>query len=242
MVIRPYCDPLRRGSVQAPLRGALVAFAVCLCSCVHGPLEKGEDCLLIGDYQNAILFFQKSVEDDPGSFRPRRGLALSLLQKCSALESEDAATAEEWKSAARAARYALRIHRDSALQFQQATAEFNAAKRFEARGDTTAALQSALQAVVLQPRETRAINYAAVLSYRTGNTKAATDLFLQATLIDSSDAVAFYDIGMLHWYSHDILRAYDWFLKALKRSPSDTVIVYWVARAESELKRLAGKK
>ena len=225
-----------------PLGGTLAVFVVCLCTCARGPLEKGENCLLIGDYQNAILFFKKSIEDDPGSFRARRGLTLSLLQKCSAIESEDTATAEEWKSAARAARYALRIHDDSTLRFQQATAEFNAAKRFEARGDTAAALHSALQAVVLQPREIRAINYAAVLSYRTGNTRAATDLFLQATMIDSSDAVAFYDIGMLHWYSHDILRAYDWFLKALKRSPSDTVIVYWVARAESELKRMAGKK
>ena len=197
---------------------------------------------MIGDYQNAVLFFQKSIDDDPGSFRPRRGLALSLLQKCSALESEGTVTAEEWKSAARAVHYALRIYDDTSLRSQQAVAEVNAAKCFEARGDTISAVHCALQAVALQPRDVRAIDYAAVLSYRTGNNKAARDLFLQATVVDSSDAVAFFNIGMLNWYSRDKLRAYDWWLKALKRSPFDTVIVYWVARAESDLKRMAGRK
>ena len=221
---------------------ATLLLVTCLCGCVPDSPWKGEACLGIGDYENAIVFFQRSIDAHPVSFRSRRGLALSLLQKCSAREADGAVTAEEWTTAVLAAHYAQRIREDSTLRSRQAVAAFKAAKCFEARGDTANALRYALQAVALQPRDLSAINYAAVLSYRTGNAGAARDLFLQAVAVDSSDAVAFFDIGMLHWYSRDVLRAYDWWLRALKRSPSDTEIVYWVARAESEMKKMAGKK
>jgi tetratricopeptide (TPR) repeat protein len=215
---------------------------LCICACTRNSINKGETCLAIGDYQNAICFFQKAVNDNPASARSRRGIALSLLQQCSAHESEGKATPAEWKSALAALQYARRIKDNPDLKAQEAVANFKLAKALESRGDTSSALRFAFQALALQPQDVRMIDYAAVLSHRMGDAATARDLFLQATIVDSNDAVAFFDVGMLYWYSQNVLQAHDWWLKALKRSPTDTAVVYWVAKAELELKKMAGKK
>lgn len=212
-----------------------------IAGCGKTNVRKGEICLHIGDYKNAIIFYKKALEQDPGSFRVRRGLAAAWLQRSSAMEMENCITVKDWRTTAKCFEYTIELKRSREIEKQLAYVYYRLAKSLDKSRDTTGALRSAMKAVRLEPQNTQMLNYAAILNYRTGKTKTAYNLLLQSSVVDSTDATALFNLGMLHWYSHELLQAHQWWLKALAVDPKNETIQYWFARADSKLRKGSGK-
>ncbi len=222
-------------------RSAIIYFSfllpfITIVSCGKNHLEKGEICLNLGDYDNAICFFNKALKKNPDSFRIRRNLAMAWLQKSSTLEMEHISKLNDWQQTVHCFEHALKLEETDELKSRLAYSCYRFAKALDRAKDSTGALRAAMKSVRLQPINTQMLNYAAILNYRNGKTKTAYDLFLQTSVVDSTDATAFFNLGMLHWYSDELLEAYRWWLKALAVDPDDETIQYWFARADLKMR------
>jgi Flp pilus assembly protein TadD len=197
-------------------------------------IAKGEECLRIGDYRNAIMFFERAVERNPGSARARAGLAKAWVQRCGAPGAAEAGL-EQWQRAVDLLSYAAALDQESAPTALRALAQYQLAKAHIAREDSASARTAANQATRLAPAESRYLNFAAILNFRAGQTDQARDQLIQASVVDTADVTSFFNLGMLAWRDGKPLEAHRWWTAALKRAPRDPNVQYWFAQAEVAL-------
>ncbi len=240
--------PCFRGAVVMSLREVQFvrpATAVCLIACIvwcagcTRDTSKGEACLRIGDYRNAIVFFDRAIKRDPEAARPRIGMAKAWIQQCGAPGGGHAGV-EEWQRAVDLLAHADNLEPGVVSHALHAQVHDKLARACAAEGDSAEALRAANRAVTLAPGSSDYLNFAALLNYRQGNVQHARDQLIQATVVDSTDYTAFYNLGMLAWRENNQLEAQRWWVQALKRAPRNPAVQYWFAQAEVALAEKSG--
>ena len=83
--------------------GKIMAFfaVVCLGGCVDDDVSRGNAALRIGDYDRAILSFNKALDQEPAHRDARYGLALSYYAVAESEEQLGTVTFELWSRTAR---------------------------------------------------------------------------------------------------------------------------------------------
>jgi Flp pilus assembly protein TadD len=210
---------------------AALALAAGLAGCRSADLDKGQACLVLGDYPLARRFFARAVESDPRGYEGRLGLGQALLQQSYA-ERDSAAFA-----AALIQLEACRTLRPSSdLAGLLAEAYQERARALLSGEDTLGALAALSKAIERDPSDAKPVNLAGIIYGKRGDAAKAEALFSKALSLDSADASARFNLGMLRWQAGDVRGAHGEWLRALQALPEDEDVLYWFALAEKKLR------
>ena len=203
-----------------------------LIGCNNSDLKKGEECLKIGDFNNALSFFDRAVKKNPSSPIARYGFARAWYQKCQYLEKEGLENEEDLRSAIRNLEYSSNLGFRDSLYNHLAYSLYRLSKIHIKKNDSTMALNLINKAIRINQKNSDILNYAGILNYYLGNQNTAEDCFILALKNDSTDATGLFNLGMIAWYNEDYILANQFWFKALKRAPDNETIINWYAESK----------
>lgn len=214
----------------------LISFVLLSLQCSRSDLQKGNIALELGDYELAIKFFSKILEKNPAKFEARVGLGKALLQKA----NDNPSDTMLWKKAIInfEAAQSLSPTTDISMILSEIWSK-RASLLLHTSSDTVLALEAITKAISFDPRNTQALNLAAIIYFNLGRKDKAQVLLKKATEIDSTDPATIFNLGMVYWEEDSIKLAHSCWLKALKLSPEDEEFLYWFAAAERKLRILS---
>lgn len=203
-----------------------------LTGCNNTELQKGEECLKIGDFNNALSFFDRAVKKNPSSPIARYGYARAWYQKCQYLEKEGLENEADLRDAVRNLEYSSNLGFRDSLYTHLSYSLYRLSKIQILKNDSTMALNLANKAVKINQKNNDILNYAGILNYHLGDQSAAEDCFILASKNDSTDAAGLFNLGMIAWHNKDYTLAHQFWSKALNRAPDDETIINWYAESK----------
>jgi Flp pilus assembly protein TadD len=205
---------------------ALLAGLVLHCS--ESELEKGAISLNVGDYNRAITFYDRALNQNPANAAAHLGLGKALFQKAKA-QSDDSTLFIQSIVHIEAART---LGLSSEVNGLLSSVLTEKARIQLARKDTVGALEVLTHAIEYDRFSAGPLNLTGIIYFRTGRADKASVLFDYAISIDSNDVSPLFNRGMIAWQQNQIGIAHDYWFRALRKSPQDEEILYWFARAE----------
>ncbi|MGD9202239.1 MAG: hypothetical protein PVI26_11790 [Chitinispirillia bacterium] len=210
----------------------LAIASLVLTGCNNNDLQKGEECLKIGDFYNALNFFDRAVKNNPSSPVARYGFARAWYQKCQYLEKERLENENDLREAIRNLEYSSNLGFRDSLYTHLAYLLYRLSKIHILKNDSIMALNLANKAVKIDQKNNDILNYTGILNYHLGNQNTAEDCFILASKNDSTDATGLFNLGMIAWYEKDYKLAYLFWSRALNRAPDNETIINWYAESK----------
>jgi len=213
----------------------MVAAAILLLDgCISSDAQKGARCLELGDYDRAIVFFSRILENNPAHFDARLGLGKALLQR--AIDNNDDSVS--WRLALMNTEAARTIGGGGEIDKLLSQLWLERAYGLLRTGDTLFAIEGLTKAIAFDPQNPEPLNVAGIVYFRMGKTEKARMLFERAIGADTLALSPLFNLGMVHWEQNQPRLAYDRWLVALKKAPGDETILEWFAAAEKRLREM----
>ncbi|MBD3314275.1 MAG: tetratricopeptide repeat protein [Chitinivibrionales bacterium] len=216
---------------------ALVATLFVFVGCTRDSVQRGMDCIELGDYEMARQFFEEELRENPRNFEARVGMGKSFLQEAWA-ESPDST----------ALRKAL-VHLEAARSIEsrpflkQLLAEvwslYGSMKATQ--GDTLGALTALSFSLDHAPDGTDALNLAGALYASFGHAARAESLFTRAARGDSLNTKSLFNLGMLQWHRKHYAEAAKYWRRITNLDSTDVQATLWLQRAQERLSREPGR-
>lgn len=214
-----------------------ICFLVALClsglHCGRSDLDKGMDCLTVGDHEMAEEFFRKELLRNPLNAGARLGMGKALLQRVSTQHPEDSGL---WVRALTNLEAARTLNAASRTRELLSQVWLQRASYLLEQADTVEALSALTRAIEHDSRNGDALNLAGIVYFRIGEEVKARAIFNRALLSDSLNSSVLFNLGMVDWHEGNIAAAHGLWLRSLELSQDDSEILYWFARAEKELR------
>lgn len=192
--------------------------AALLIGCEKDPVERGIDCLRLGDYAMAKSFFNEQLRREPTHFDARVGMGKALLQEARARDGDTA----RWREALVHLQAARSIESREFLFPLLSEAWFLYARAMLRAHDTVAALTALTFSLDNQPDNTAALNLAGILYAGYGRTSVAESSFVRALNIDSSNTDILFNLGLLCWYRGDYECSVSYWRRLAELDSTDT--------------------
>jgi superkiller protein 3 len=163
--------------------------------------QKGYNAAELKEDDNAILYFQKSIELDPTTSKAYYNLGILYDNKGNLDE-------------------AIRLYEKAiAVDPRNSKAYNNLGIACKAKGNLDKAIQLYEKAIDLSPQDPEAYNNLGTAYQNRGNLNKAIQFYRKAIEIDPQDAVAYYNLGRTYVDKRNFDKAIHLFEKAIKLNP-----------------------
>lgn len=220
---------------------ATFAFALLLAACVENDVRRGNDALRIGDYDRAVISFNKALDADPANRDARYGLALSYYAIAEASERLRIPTFDLWSQAAKEFRILSNIDSSGKINANYSTCLFylaRAALKHDASADVMPMLDQSIQ---LDSLNYFSYNLKALILAKSDipdNLKTAKNIYIHIITHDPDFVSAYINLGNMYWDEGDVESAWDTWSAGLQKSPKNQSLIYWTHVAEDSLKAM----
>ena len=220
---------------------ATFAFALLLAACVENDVRRGNDALRIGDYDRAVISFNKALDADPANRGARYGLALSYYAIAEASERLRIPTFDLWSQAAKEFRILSNIDSSGKINANYSTCLFylaRAALKHDASADVMPMLDQSIQ---LDSLNYFSYNLKALILAESDipdNLKTAKNIYIHIITHDPDFVSAYINLGNMYWDEGDVESAWDTWSAGLQKSPKNQSLIYWTHVAEDSLKAM----
>lgn len=213
---------------------AVLAMA-CLCACVEDDVARGNKALRIGDYNRAIVNFNKALDQDPAHRDARYGLALSYYALAESEERLNVSSFDMWERAAREFEILSKVDSSGRIDASYSTCLFYLARSIMqmGNGDVLPVLDKSIR---LDSLNFFSYNLKALLLAGQGRTDDAKNIFVYVVTKEPKFASAYLNLGNIYWGEGDIESAWDIWSMGHEALPKDRALEYWTGVAEDSLK------
>ncbi len=202
----------------------------CLVSCQSNS-DLGESCLKIGDLQRAEHFFDAELDKNPGSFRARYGLALTLQEQARTKKNAEEDSIADWLRVIHAFEIARALGESVTLKENLATCHFHLADYYFQRDQLSESLEELDQAQELDPENKFVLNLLGIVQWKLGwvpEAKRSLEFLLSR---DSSFVPGYLNLGNVLWDAGDQTKALDLWSKALELEPGNASLLRRINKA-----------
>lgn len=220
---------------------ATFAFALLLAACVENDVRRGNDALRIGDYDRAVISFNKALDADPANRDARYGLALSYYAIAEESERLRIPTFDLWSQAAKEFRILSNIDSSGKINANYSTCLFylaRAALKHDGSADVMPMLDQSIQ---LDSLNYFSYNLKALILAKSDipdNLKTAKNIYIHIITHDPDFVSAYINLGNMYWDEGDVESAWDTWSAGLQKSPKNQSLIYWTHVAEDSLKAM----
>ena len=220
---------------------ATFAFALLLAACVENDVRRGNDALRIGDYDRAVISFNKALDADPANRDARYGLALSYYAIAEASERLRIPTFDLWSQAAKEFRILSNIDSSGKINANYSTCLFylaRAALKHDGSVDVVPVLDQSIQ---LDSLNYFSYNLKALVLAKSNvpdNLNTAKNIYIHIITHDPDFVSAYINLGNMYWDEGDVESAWDTWSAGLQKSPKNQSLIYWTHVAEDSLKAM----
>ncbi|MBO7106048.1 MAG: tetratricopeptide repeat protein [Fibrobacter sp.] len=220
---------------------ATFAFALLLAACVENDVRRGNDALRIGDYDRAVISFNKALDADPANRDARYGLALSYYAIAEASERLRIPTFDLWSQAAKEFRILSNIDSSGKINANYSTCLFYLARAALKRDASADVMPMLDQSIQLDSLNYFSYNLKALILAESDipdNLKTAKNIYIHIITHDPDFVSAYINLGNMYWDEGDVESAWDTWSAGLQKSPKNQSLIYWTHVAEDSLKAM----
>lgn len=220
---------------------ATFAFALLLAACVENDVRRGNDALRIGDYDRAVISFNKALDADPANRDARYGLALSYYAIAEASERLRIPTFDLWSQAAKEFRILSNIDSSGKINANYSTCLFYLARAALKRDASADVMPMLDQSIQLDSLNYFSYNLKALILAKSDipdNLKTAKNIYIHIITHDPDFVSAYINLGNMYWDEGDVEAAWDTWSAGLQKSPKNQSLIYWTHVAEDSLKAM----
>lgn len=220
---------------------ATFAFALLLAACVENDVRRGNDALRIGDYDRAVISFNKALDADPANRDARYGLALSYYAIAEASERLRIPTFDLWSQAAKEFRILSNIDSSGKINANYSTCLFYLARAALKRDASADVMPMLDQSIQLDSLNYFSYNLKALILAKSDipdNLKTAKNIYIHIITHDPDFVSAYINLGNMYWDEGDVESAWDTWSAGLQKSPKNQSLIYWTHVAEDSLKAM----
>ena len=220
---------------------ATFAFALLLAACVENDVRRGNDALRIGDYDRAVISFNKALDADPANRDARYGLALSYYAIAEASERLRIPTFDLWSQAAKEFRILSNIDSSGKINANYSTCLFYLARAALKRDASADVMPMLDQSIQLDSLNYFSYNLKALILAESDipdNLKTAKNIYIHIITHDPDFVSAYINLGNMYWDEGDVEAAWDTWSAGLQKSPKNQSLIYWTHVAEDSLKAM----
>ncbi|WP_295861318.1 tetratricopeptide repeat protein [uncultured Fibrobacter sp.] len=220
---------------------ATFAFALLLAACVENDVRRGNDALRIGDYDRAVISFNKALDADPANRDARYGLALSYYAIAEESERLRIPTFDLWSQAAKEFRILSNIDSSGKINANYSTCLFYLARAALKRDASADVMPMLDQSIQLDSLNYFSYNLKALILAKSDipdNLKTAKNIYIHIITHDPDFVSAYINLGNMYWDEGDVESAWDTWSAGLQKSPKNQSLIYWTHVAEDSLKAM----
>jgi len=219
---------------------SILCFAILMVACVEDDIHRGNEALLIGDYQRAVDNFSKALDRDPANRDARYGLALSYYSMAEDEELLHVPTFDLWSRTAKEFKILSKIDSSEQVKGNYSTCLFYLARATMAKGEGTNVLPILEKSLQLDSLNYFSLNLKGLILGNDDdslNVAAAKNIFIHLLTQEPQFISAYVNLGNIYWNSGDVESAWDIWSLGLEKFPQDKALVHWTQVAEDSLKR-----
>ena len=211
-------------------------------ACVEDDVKRGNEALLIGDFDRAIANFSRALDQEPAHRDARYGLALSYFSVAEEGERLHIPTFDLWKRASDEFRILSKIESGSQVDANYSTCLFYLARATMAKGEKTNVLPLLDKSIALDSANYFSLNLKALILANgeiPEDIERAKQIFIHIVTSEPNFISAYVNLGNIYWDEGDIEAAWDTWSLGLIKSPNNSALVRWTKIAEDSLKSRA---
>ncbi|MCQ2091400.1 MAG: tetratricopeptide repeat protein [Fibrobacter sp.] len=215
---------------------AMAVLAVaCLCACVEDDVARGNKALRIGDYNRAIVNFNKALDQDPAHRDARYGLALSYYALAESEERLNVSSFDLWERASREFDILSKVDSSGQIDANYSTCLFYLARAMMQAGNSDV-LSMLDKSIRLDSLNFFSYNLKALLLAGLGRSDDAKNIFVYIVTKEPKFSSAYLNLGNIYWGEGDIESAWDIWSMGHEALPKDAALEHWTKVAEDSLK------
>lgn len=208
-------------------------------ACVEDDVRRGNDALRIGDYQRAISYFSKSLDQEPAHRDARYGLALSYYTVAEDAEQLHLPSFDLWKRAYDEFKILENVDNSGAINANYSTCLFYLARATLIKEESANVLPLLNKSIQLDSSNYFSMNLKGLVLGKRKNVndvEKAKKLFIHIISKEPKFTSAYVNLGNLYWNEGDVESAWDIWSLGLEKSPGDKALIRWTKIAEDSLK------
>lgn len=220
--------------------GILLFLCIALSACVESDVKRGNNALMIGDLERAIINFSKALDQEPAHRDARYGLALAYFSKAEERERLHQESYDLWNLTAREFKVLSKLDSSEQIKANYSTCLFYLARASMGKGEGINVLPMLEHSIQLDSLNYFSLNLKGLIlgeSKDNQNEERAKKIFIRIITKEPQFESAYVNLGNIYWNAGDIDSAWDVWSLGHERFPQNSILARWTSIAEDSLKK-----